>query len=273
MQISASLVLFNNPPTQIQRLLNSIALSSQPIRLIVQDNSPTSALAALFGRHEYHHTGLNLGFGAAHNRAITALQSDIHLILNPDIEFSSDTVSKLIEPIVKSVDIVACSPLVRYPDGRLQRLNKLLPTPFNLFARRFLPFLAKSLDYDYEMQWFNYDRQIELPNVSGCFLAARTSTLQQVGGFDERFFMYLEDTDLARRLSRYGRVIFNPEAVVVHEYGKASYKNRKLMWIHIQSAIRYFNKWGWLLDAERRTLNRRARQYQSTPQSHTQPPK
>ncbi|WP_293764877.1 glycosyltransferase family 2 protein [uncultured Aquitalea sp.] len=265
MQVSASLVLFNNPPAQLQRLLDSIAASSTPIRLVVQDNSPTTALAALFGQHDYRHSGANLGFGAAHNRVIAGLRSDVHLILNPDIEFGADTVATLIAPLEDEADIVACSPLVRYPDGSLQRLNKLLPTPANLFARRFLPFLAKRLDYDYEMQWFGYDRRIDLPNASGCFLAVRTAALQQLGGFDERFFMYMEDTDLVRRLARLGRVAFIPEAVVVHEFGKASYRNRKLMWIHIQSAVRYFNKWGWMLDKERSRINQRARHAKSLP--------
>lgn len=258
MHVSASLVLFNNPPAQLQRLLDSIAASHTPISLIVQDNSPTMALAALFDEHDYRHSGANLGFGAAHNRAIAGLQSDVHLILNPDIEFGPDTVEKLIAPLVAEPDVVACSPLVHYPDGSLQRLNKLLPTPANLFARRFLPFMAKELDYNYEMQWFGYDCQIDLPNASGCFLAIRTSALLQIGGFDERFFMYMEDTDLVRRLNQRGRVVFTPTAIVVHEFGKASYKNRKLMWIHIKSAIRYFNKWGWLLDPERDKLNRLA---------------
>ncbi|WP_199154922.1 glycosyltransferase family 2 protein [Chromobacterium sp. ASV23] len=258
MQVSASLVLFNNPCVQLQRLLDSIAASSTPIRLVVQDNSPSPALSKLFSQHDYRHSGANLGFGAAHNRAITGLQSDVHLILNPDIEFAPDAVAKLIMPLAETPGIVACAPLVRYPDGRLQRLNKLLPTPTNLFVRRFMPFLAKSLDYDYEMQWFSYDCRIDLPNASGCFLAVRTSALHELGGFDERFFMYMEDTDLVRRLRRLGRVVFIPEAVVMHEFGKASYRDQKLMWIHIRSAIRYFNKWGWLLDPEREKLNRLA---------------
>ncbi|WP_199052491.1 glycosyltransferase family 2 protein [Aquitalea sp. ASV15] len=265
MHVSASLVLYNNPAAQLQRLLASINASTMPIHLVVQDNSPKTTLAALFGRHDYRHSGSNIGFGAAHNRAIAGLHSDVHLILNPDIEFSADTVTKLIAPLEEKADIVACAPLVRYPDGRLQRLNKLLPTPANLFARRFLPFLAKRLDYDYEMQWFGYDRRIDLPNASGCFLATRTAALQQLGGFDERFFMYMEDTDLVRRLGRLGRVVFIPEAVVVHEFGKASYRNIRLMWIHIQSAARYFNKWGWIFDKERSLINQRALDAKSLP--------
>lgn len=255
MKITASLVLFNNPVLQIEGLLRSLADSTLPVHLIVQDNSPTPKLSNLFRQHEYYHDGCNIGFGAAHNRAIANISSNYHLILNPDIQFRPNAVSKLISPMQNDCGIVACSPLVHYPDGQLQRLNKLLPTPINLFARRFLPFWAKYLDFEYEMHWFNYDRQIDLPCASGCFLVVRSEVLKRVKGFDERFFMYLEDIDLTRRISQHGRVVFNPDASIVHEFGKASYKNTRLMLIHMQSAIRYFNKWGWFFDGERRLRN------------------
>ena len=73
--------------------------------------------------------------------------------------------------------------------------------------------------------------------------------------FDERYFMYLEDFDLIRNLHRVGKTIFFPEVSIIHNHAKESYKNRKLMKIHIQSAIKYFNKYGWLFDKERKEMN------------------
>ena len=67
--------------------------------------------------------------------------------------------------------------------------------------------------------------------------------------------MYLEDIDLNRRIHCAYKTIFFPEAVVVHEYQKASYKNIKLLKAHIKSAIYYFNKYGWLFDKERKIVN------------------
>ncbi|UTH76557.1 glycosyltransferase [Chromobacterium sp. IIBBL 290-4] len=255
-KVSASLVIFNNSPSQIERLLRSVEQSRLPIDLVVVDNSPSNCLASYFSNHTYRHFGNNIGFGAAHNQVIRTVCSDYHVIINPDVEFAAETVFNLIQPMVSDNGVVACVPLVRYPDGRLQRLNKLLPTPMNLFFRRFFPFLAKRLDFHYEMQWFKYDSEMPLPNASGCFLAARTALLKELDGFDERFFMYLEDTDLTRRLNRHGVVLFNPKAVITHEFGRSSYKFGKLFFIHIQSAIRYFNKWGWLFDFERRRINK-----------------
>jgi hypothetical protein len=83
----------------------------------------------------------------------------------------------------------------------------------------------------------------------------RTSVLADVGMFDPRFFMYLEDFDLVRRIHAKYKTIFLPSVKVIHEYAKGSYKNRKLMIYHIKSAIKYFNKYGWIFDFHRRKIN------------------
>jgi GT2 family glycosyltransferase len=79
--------------------------------------------------------------------------------------------------------------------------------------------------------------------------------LKEVGGFDTRFFMYLEDFDLTRRIHRISRTIFYPDVSVIHEFNKGSYSNFTLLWRHIVSAVKYFFKWGWILDEERKKFN------------------
>jgi hypothetical protein len=98
----------------------------------------------------------------------------------------------------------------------------------------------------------------EIPWLSGCFLLARTSQLEKIGGFDERFFMYMEDIDLSRRSLRHFKNIFYPHVTIQHFYEKGSYKSRKLTIIHLISAIRYFNKWGWFFDRQREIINQDA---------------
>jgi len=68
-----------------------------------------------------------------------------------------------------------------------------------------------------------------------------------LGGFDERYFMYMEDVDLVRRCASLGKVKYLPKMTVVHEFSKGSYHNPKLLRYHVCSAIMYFNKWGWFL--------------------------
>lgn len=67
----------------------------------------------------------------------------------------------------------------------------------------------------------------------------------------------MEDFDLMRRLHRVGRTIFYPEVTIIHNHEKASYKNKKMLKMHIKSAIIYFNKYGWFFDKERRVMNKK----------------
>ena len=87
----------------------------------------------------------------------------------------------------------------------------------------------------------------------------RMKALCDIGGFDERFFMYPEDIDLTRRIHQQYRTMYVPFVTVVHHHRAASYKSPRMLRIHIVNMIRYFNKWGWLFDAERRRINRTLR--------------
>jgi len=95
-----------------------------------------------------------------------------------------------------------------------------------------------------------------VPFLSGCFMLLRTEALQKVGLFDERFFLYFEDTDLSRRIHQQFRTVFFPDATIQHIHERKSYKEFKQLWYHIKSSIYYFNKWGWFIDRERDTVNR-----------------
>mgnify|MGYP000101886375 CR=1 FL=1 len=94
------------------------------------------------------------------------------------------------------------------------------------------------------------------PYLSGCFMFFRSEALLALGGFDERFFMYMEDVDLSRRCaSKFGNVYY-PLAKVTHLHERASHKNINLLKAHLKSTFQYFNKWGWFYDSERNILNR-----------------
>jgi hypothetical protein len=82
------------------------------------------------------------------------------------------------------------------------------------------------------------------------------AALHEVGMFDERYFMYMEDVDLCRRIHRRFKTIYFPQVVVYHHYAKGSYRSVRLMMHHIASALRYFHKWGWFFDPERVDINR-----------------
>ena len=151
-------------------------------------------------------------------------------------------------------------PKVLYPDGRLQPLCKLLPAPQTLIKRRFFSFYKSSLEnenYRYELRFSGYDKIMDVPFLSGCFMFLRTEALKKVGLFDERFFLYTEDVDLSRRIHKHYRTVYFPQTSIYHYHQRGSYRNIWLMWCNIKSAVRYFNKWGWVNDSEREFFNQR----------------
>ena len=84
----------------------------------------------------------------------------------------------------------------------------------------------------------------------------RMEALKKVGLFDERIFLYTEDIDLTRRIHRHFRTVFYPHATIYHYHERASYKNVRILFHHVTSAIAYYNKWGWFYDPERKEINR-----------------
>lgn len=260
--ISCSIVLYKNSHAEIARAIESAKLSMPSAMMYLVDNSPTDALAPLAEQFScrYFHKPANIGFGAGHNVAIEqALQngSDYHLVLNPDIYFNADVLPALVGYLEQNRRVGFVMPQILYPNGEVQRLCKLLPTPVDLILRRFFPNAYKRLGLlrRYELHDSGYNRTMTVPYLSGCFMLLRCEVLRQVGGFDEKFFMYLEDVDLCRRMGQVSDTVFFPAVSVFHEYGKGSYNNTKLLTYHIRSAIYYFFKWGWFFDSERRAVN------------------
>ena len=262
-RITASIVLYNTPEAQLSRLLSCIEHAKIIQHVYLIDNSP---VPADYGHYKlpwvsYIRSESNVGYGAGHNIALrTAIPSaDFHFVLNPDIYFEPEELQKMIDRMKEDDSIGQLIPKVTYPDGSLQYLCKLVPTPVDLFFRRFLrgplKALAKKKAEQFELRFTGYNREMDVPYLSGCFMLFRTSALRKIGLFDERFFMYPEDIDITRRMHAEYRTIFFPGATIVHDHAKESYKSKKMLWIHLTNLIKYFNKWGWFFDAERKKIN------------------
>lgn len=261
--ITSSIVLYKNDEDELSEAIHSFLNTALNVRLYLIDNSPTNELQKLVTdpRISYHFLGKNIGFGAAHNIALeeTLEISRYHLVLNPDISFKPGTLESIHAFMENNLEVGQLLPKVYYKNGELQKLCKLLPTPMDLIIRRALgnmPVFTRRKE-EYELVDFGYDHTLNIPNLSGCFMFLRTDVLKKAGLFDTRYFMYLEDVDLTRRIHVISKTVFFPEASVVHGYKKESYKNSTLLNYHISSAIKYFNKWGWLWDSGRRKMNTR----------------
>lgn len=292
--ITAGIVVYSTKREDLKKAVSSFLNTDLNVKLRISDNSPTDKLSReledllkecekdyglknIKDKVEYVFNNNNGGYGWGHNKIIEKLTesseksaksqngkviSKYHLILNPDIYFEKGTLEKLFDYMENNPETGQIMPKVMYPDGELQYLCKLMPTPVNLIFRRFLLIkkIKEKLDHDYEMKWSGYDKIMEVPVLSGCFMFFRTEKLLQLKGFDERYFMYLEDYDLSRRMNEISKTVFYPYAEIVHNHAKESYKNRKMTVIHMESAIKYLNKWGWIFDRKRKETNKKIKE-------------
>ena len=208
----------------------------------------------------YMHMPGNLGYGKAHNIALREsayYKTELHLVMNSDIQVKAEDIDAMHEWMLANPEVGQLMPKVVHPDGTQQFLAKRLPTPLDVFGRRFLPqWMIRKRNRRYELRDMDLERPVNAPYLSGCFMLLRTQAAVDAGLFDERFFMYPEDIDLTRRIHRNFLTLYYPQWTIVHAHQKASYKNRHMLWIHIQNMCRYFNKWGRFFDKERTQFNR-----------------
>ena len=265
-------MLYNTPVDKLKKAVDSFLNCSLKTKLYLIDNSPTNELQNQVNAPnvEYIHTKKNLGYGAGNNVAIRKSigLAKYHLVLNPDVEFNPNTLEGLFKFMELNSGIGLVMPKVLYENGEVQYLCKKLPAPADLFLRRFIPEKIKNhlknyLD-EYELKHLDYNSTMKVPNLSGCFMFMRSSTLHHSGIFDERYFLYLEDTDLCRRINECALTVYYPLEKIYHCYNKASYRNFKLLLCHLDSTIKYFNKWGWLNDRTRNTINRSLRNHKQS---------
>ncbi len=275
--ITASLVVYRNNPEDILDSVKSFLDTKLKIKIFIIDNSPLGLEASVLELRNEFKDKLkyvihfdNKGFGAAHNIVLKEILerklSKYHVILNPDIWFYRGTLEKLYSFMEEHPEVGQVMPKVLYENGSLQPLCKRLPSPIDLIGRRFLPkrlkgLLKKRLE-KYECWDIGYDHPAEIPALSGCFMFLRTKVLEEVGLFDENYFMYMEDFDLCRRIGSKYETVYYPEATVYHRYGGHSYKNKTLLGKHISSSIKYFRKWGWFLDLYRDVRNISVRRFE-----------
>ncbi|MBT1070962.1 glycosyltransferase [Pelotalea chapellei] len=250
---TASIVVYNNPPDMIRKVVGSLLSPTLSIELHIIDNSETPTLKSFLTDLpvKYYFCNNNLGYGEGHNRIINnGLSSKYHIIINPDIIIEPTTIEILYTFMDNNSDIGIVSPKILNPDGTTQFLNRRHPTFYNLFARRFVPTLLLPLIKDkldhYEMKDIGYEEVCDVEFLTGCFMFCRTDALTTLGGFDSRYFMYLEDADLSRKMQMAGyRTVFNPNTSITHLWERSSYKNIKMTLIHMRSAFAYLHKWGW----------------------------
>jgi GT2 family glycosyltransferase len=194
----------------------------------------------------------NLGFGAAQNRAVKEAKGEYVLLANPDLRVRKGGVKNLLEFSDHLQDFGVIGPRLVHQDGYVQESARRFPKLSDLLMRRlrFLPYFKKRSDR-YLMKDVDLDVPREVDWMVGAALLMKRERFQEIGGFDERFFLFFEDTDLCRRLIEKGySVWYFPQASFIHPKLRLSDSRmpgmwvfKKTFWIHLGSAFKYFKKW------------------------------
>lgn len=255
--LGVSIVLYRTHVEVVAPLVHQL-LAQGAAHIYLVDNSPPQddgfAGWVAPARVSVVRTGRNLGYGRGHNLAIrdSVARHRYHLVSNPDIVLGEGTLPTLVEAMNSRPDIGLCMPKVVSPQGAIHHYCKRPPTPFDILINR----LAPRTWFRRRRAWFesrdmSYETENLVQCLSGCFMFFRSATLQRVGGFDERFFMYMEDFDLSLRAARVQGNLYFPGATVVHAHQSGHRKSLRLLIVAVTSTIRFFNKWGWIDTAAR----------------------
>jgi GT2 family glycosyltransferase len=267
--LSATIVTYRSDPGVLATALRSLAAAIHEARaaglvadavLHIVDNGPEEARAQLLdaarawdanaGRLEVHAGHGNVGYGRANNLVLGRLASDVHIVMNPDVELHPAALRVALGALCAHPAVGLVAPAVFGEDGARQYLCKRYPSVWVLFLRGFAPGplrrrFASALDH-YEMRDVIGDRLVTgVPLASGCLMIARTALFVRLGGFDPRFFMYFEDYDLSLRIGREAAVAYVPEARIVHHGGEAARKGVRHIGWFMRSAWRFFRRHGW----------------------------
>ncbi len=188
--------------------------------VIVVDNASQDKSPDLIEAHypEAHLLRMesNLGFGAANNRGAAVARAKYLLLLNNDAILLENSLTPLIETLQKDPSIGVIGPEIHYPDGRFQISSGPDATIFNEFVMKHLPFMQ-------QRRIQNGPDQQSVDWISGAAMMIPAEIYRAVGGFDETFFLYMEDADLCRRIRSMGyRTVFNRTATIVHSLGETT---------------------------------------------------
>ncbi len=247
--LSASIVVYGGAE-QAKITVASVLENTKkyPLTLYVIDNaSPDDTVQKLREISDISLIELkeNVGFGCGHNVVLRQNTGKYHAVINPDIELDSDVLAHLVDTLEENPDIALISPKIIGEDGNEQCLPKRHPTFKYLFLGRLsrLGGVFKKIRKEYTRENEIFEGLTDIEFCSGCFFVIRSEVFKQIGGFDRRYFMYMEDADLSHEALKYGRVVFDSTVTVRHLWKRESAKSLKFLLIHLSSAFKYLKKW------------------------------
>ncbi len=236
------------------------SLGDYPADIIIKDNGSENldSVIKIFPKIKLEKFGVNLGFAAAVNKAIRDCSAPFVILLNPDTKMGPHFFRLMLQYMLERPDVGVIGPKILNQDGSVQGSARAFPTLFSGFFGR-----TSLLTRLFPNNWItrkniltgriNGTNPVDVDWVSGACMIVRRSAIEEVGGMDEQFFMYWEDVDWCKRMWAKGwRVVYYPEAHIVHFVGGSSDKRpiRSLFAFH-RSCYLYFVKYSvrpqWIL--------------------------
>jgi len=244
----------------VKQCIRNVMVSTANLdyEIIVVDNNSEDGIEEMLSENfpeiKFIQTGNNLGFAAGNNAGIKHTKGRYVMTLNPDVTVLNGSIKKMHEFMEANSNVGIVGPKLINPDGSFQISCRTFQTPKYILYRRtplgMLPFAKRQLD-KHLMLDFDHLSNKEVDWFLGACMLIRKEVLEKVGLFDERFFMYLEDMDLCRRvwMNNY-KVYYLSGAEMVHLFERASANDNwnflrlnKLTRIHMASGIKYFAKY------------------------------
>jgi N-acetylglucosaminyl-diphospho-decaprenol L-rhamnosyltransferase len=244
-------VVNHNAGRFLARCLASIvATGDVDAEIVIVDNGSTDGSLGLAVDDHPEVTVIrnadNRGFARAANQAMAATSASFVLLLNPDAEIVGGTPAALVKVARERPRAGAIGTLVRNPDGSIQPSARRVPRLGEALGHAFLGPVWRTNPWTRSYTMAGWDRSSERPVewVSGSAMLLRRAAFEEVGGFDEGYFMFVEDVDLCTRLRRAGwEVLFSPELEVVHQIGVSTRGQRgRMAFVHSDSIYRYYCK-------------------------------
>lgn len=175
------------------------------------------------------------GYGANHNQAFKHCDTPYFCVLNPDIRLPDNPFPLLINELNKRTSALI-APKVINPEGVVEDSVRKFPTPLSIIKKILLK--KRSADYPTDQVIVNPDW------VGGMFMLFRSEVFKQIGGFDQRYFLYYEDVDICRTVHQSGNsIIYTPNTSVIHAARRTSHKNIRYLILHLTSMLKFFIKW------------------------------
>jgi hypothetical protein len=248
--LSLIVVTFNSSSV-LDGLISSLTNHPPTVswELIICDNgshdNSVALIRALWPNASILASDANHGFATAVNTAEANARGRWLFLANPDISWGKGVLDRLIRFLDEHPAAGAVSPRLTFPDGRPQPSIRRFPNHANIWLSRGTPWsaLTRSLPWVRAYTLPDPHNPVRVEAVSAASLMLRREAFRAVAGMDPDFFLYVEDTDLCRRLGDQGwEVWVDPTITVTHRWGGAVKQEAELRAYHRQSVRHYFRK-------------------------------